>query len=57
LSRNNDKDSDLPVSERIRSRLMRAKQRYHANDNISAYVMMEKWTRFEPRSKRRWPKC
>src|SRR5512134_2505499 len=29
---------DLPVSARIRSRLLRANQRYHANDNISAYV-------------------
>jgi GTP cyclohydrolase I len=29
-------DPDLPVSERIRARLARANQRYHANDNISA---------------------
>jgi GTP cyclohydrolase I len=34
-----EEDSDLPVSERIRSRLERANQRYYANDNISAYVM------------------
>jgi GTP cyclohydrolase I len=27
-----------PVSERIRSRLVRARQRYHANDNIAAFV-------------------
>jgi GTP cyclohydrolase IA len=39
LLRSNEEDSGLPVSERIRSRLIRAKQRYHANDNISAYVM------------------
>ena len=38
-SRSDDQDSHLPVSERIRSRLIRARQRYHANDNISAYVM------------------
>ncbi len=31
-------DSALPVSARIRARLQRAKQRYHANDNISAYI-------------------
>jgi GTP cyclohydrolase I len=31
-------DPDLPVSERIRARLARANQRYHANDNISACV-------------------
>jgi GTP cyclohydrolase IA len=33
-----EEDSDLPVSARIRSRLVRANQRYHANDNISAHV-------------------
>ena len=33
-----DEDARLPVSDRIRSRLIRARQRYHANDNISAYV-------------------
>jgi GTP cyclohydrolase IA len=27
-----------PVSERIRERLQKAQQRFHANDNISAYV-------------------
>jgi GTP cyclohydrolase I len=37
--RSDDDGDDLPVSERIRSRLIRARQRYHANDNISAYVM------------------
>ena len=31
-------DSNLPVSERIRSRLERANQRYNANDNISAFL-------------------
>ena len=34
-----DAGGDLPVSARIRSRLINARQRYHANDNISAYVM------------------
>jgi len=37
--RSDDGGGDLPVSSRIRSRLIGAKQRYHANDNISAYVM------------------
>jgi len=27
-----------PVSERIRARLQKAQQRFHANDNISAYI-------------------
>jgi GTP cyclohydrolase IA len=35
----NEEDTGVPVSERIRSRLIRANQRYHANDNISAFVM------------------
>jgi GTP cyclohydrolase IA len=39
LLRSDDDGGDLPVSARIRSRLIGAKQRYHANDNISAYVM------------------
>jgi len=39
LLRRIEEDSDLPVSERIRSRLKRANQRHYANDNISAYVM------------------
>jgi GTP cyclohydrolase I len=39
LLRSDDDGGDLPVSSRIRSRLMGAEQRYHANDNISAYVM------------------
>ena len=34
-----DDGGGLPVSARIRSRLINARQRYHANDNISAYVM------------------
>jgi GTP cyclohydrolase I len=33
-----DDGGDLPVSARIRSRLISARQRYHANDNIAAYV-------------------
>jgi GTP cyclohydrolase I len=33
-----DDGGDLPVSARIRSRLINARQRYHANDNISAHV-------------------
>ncbi len=39
LLRRVEEDSDLPVSARIRSRLIAAKQRYHANDNISAFVL------------------
>ena len=31
-------DSALPVSQRIRSRLVRANHRYNANDNISAFL-------------------
>jgi len=38
LFRNDDEEAGLPVSERIRSRLVRANQRYHANDNISAFL-------------------
>ena len=34
-----EEGNELPVSARIRSRLLRARQRYHANDNISAYMM------------------
>jgi len=33
-----DNDARLPVSARIRARLQRAKRRFHANDNISAFV-------------------
>jgi len=35
----NDQHGVLPVSARIRARLIRARQRYHANDNIAAYLM------------------
>ncbi|MBL0121208.1 MAG: GTP cyclohydrolase I [Betaproteobacteria bacterium] len=38
LFRSDEDDSIHPVSTRIRSRLIRANQRYHANDNISAYL-------------------
>jgi GTP cyclohydrolase I len=38
LFRSDEEDGIQPVSARIRSRLMRANQRFHANDNISAYV-------------------
>ena len=31
-------DPSLPISDRIRNRLQRAKHRFHANDNISAYI-------------------
>jgi GTP cyclohydrolase I len=37
--RSDEEDGHQTVSARIRSRLIRANQRYHANDNISAYVM------------------
>ena len=33
-----DDDLDLPVSEQIRTRLQRAKHRFNANDNISAFI-------------------
>jgi len=31
-------DPDVPVSARIRARLQEARQRFHANDNISAFL-------------------
>ena len=31
-------DATLPVSARVRARIQRAKQRYHANDNIAAHI-------------------
>jgi GTP cyclohydrolase IA len=34
----NEEDVSLPVSQRIRSRLVAANQRFHANDNISAFM-------------------
>ena len=34
----NDEDATLPVSQRIRSRLVRANHRYNANDNISEFL-------------------
>jgi len=33
-----ERDPALPVSARIRARIQRAKQRFHANDNIAAYI-------------------
>ena len=33
-------DLELPVSARIRARLQRAQQRFHANDNISAFIKL-----------------
>jgi GTP cyclohydrolase IA len=38
LFRSDDEDPSLPISQRIRSRLMRANHRYNANDNISAFL-------------------
>lgn len=38
MSRNEDESTPPPASERIRSRLVQAGRRYHANDNIAAYV-------------------
>jgi GTP cyclohydrolase I len=38
LFRSDEDESTHPVSARIRSRLIKANQRYHANDNISAFV-------------------
>lgn len=31
-------DADLPVSDRIRQRIQTAKRRFHANDNVSAFI-------------------
>ena len=36
-----DDDPDLPVSRRIRARLLRAKRRFFANDNISDFIRPE----------------
>src|SRR5689334_1367737 len=33
-----NEDPSLPVSTRIRARIRRAKRRFHANDNISAFI-------------------
>lgn len=33
-----DEDQTLPVSERVRARLRRAKHRFHANDNIADFL-------------------
>jgi GTP cyclohydrolase I len=38
LSSHPSDDLALPVSQRVRARIQRAKQRYHANDNIAAYI-------------------
>ena len=38
IFRNEEEIANLPASERIRYRLVTAKRRYHANDNISAFV-------------------
>ena len=38
LFRHDDQGRGLPVSVRIRERLVRAGQRFHANDNIAAYL-------------------
>lgn len=34
----NEAENTLPVSERIRLRLLRANRRFHANDNIAAFM-------------------
>ncbi len=39
LFRSDELPSALPVSARIRARLVRAKQRYHANDNIADFLL------------------
>lgn len=33
-----DETANLPSSERIRARLVQARQRFHANDNIAAFI-------------------
>jgi GTP cyclohydrolase I len=37
-SQHHNDDAVLPVSARIRARLQQSKQRFHANDNISAFL-------------------
>ncbi|HEX5628252.1 MAG TPA: hypothetical protein VFX72_01670, partial [Usitatibacteraceae bacterium] len=32
------RDAPVPVSQRIRERLRKARERYHANDNIAKYI-------------------
>ena len=36
---NDTDEAGLPVSARIRARIQRARQRFHANDNIAAFVL------------------
>jgi len=38
MTQDNTGNSDTPVSDRIRARLVAAKRRFHANDNISAFI-------------------
>jgi GTP cyclohydrolase I len=38
VSKPADDDRNLPVADRIRARLQRDSRRFHANDNISAYI-------------------
>jgi GTP cyclohydrolase I len=38
VSKPADHDRNLPVADRIRARLQRDSRRFHANDNISAYI-------------------
>ncbi|MDE2276461.1 MAG: GTP cyclohydrolase I, partial [Burkholderiales bacterium] len=38
IFRSEEELARLPASERIRYRLVAAERRYHANDNISAFV-------------------
>jgi adenylosuccinate lyase len=37
-SSNDNDDAHLPVSARIRARIQQARHRFHANDNIAAFV-------------------
>ena len=38
LFRTDEEDTSQPTSARIRARLTKANRRFHANDNISAFV-------------------
>jgi GTP cyclohydrolase I len=38
IERTDDDDLGVPVSQRIRERLQRARERFHANDNIAAFI-------------------
>ncbi len=46
--------SESNVSDRIRSRLLAARQRFHANDNIARYIEPGDSTRSRKKCRRAW---